>query len=239
VNTNLSINKFYSINTILCFLPELQYEFFDNERIVKYLHGTRPELIYFFDKLIPGAYKADLFRAIYLYFNGGIYFDCKNILYTPIYFILSKKRCLCEDLIDNIYNGNMFFPQPYDNDLKKYILHMLKNIKEESYASGPLDITGPGLLKKYINDTIYVKNVYSNDEWKENWNKFTESGEWKNSYIIDIATKRIILKTSYYTYYDDITEHENNYMYLYNTKQVYSTDTMVEDFVGEETCLDM
>ena len=35
-----------------------------------------------YNKLNVGAYKADFFRALYVYINGGIYFDCKQILYS-------------------------------------------------------------------------------------------------------------------------------------------------------------
>lgn len=218
---NININKFYSINTILSYIPELKYEFFSNERIVTYLKDKNEKLILYFDKLLAGAYKADFFRAIYLYYEGGIYFDCKNILYTPIYFILLKKRSFCEDLVDNIYNGNLFLSKPFDLNLKNYILHMLKNIKNEYYGSSPLDITGPSLLKKYISEDKYLKNIYSNNEWKNDWNNFIKSNKWKDSYIIDILTNQIIIKTSYYNYYDD--KSRNNYNDLYYNKNIFSS----------------
>ena len=31
-----------------------------------------------YDSLIPGAYKADLFRYLVLYREGGVYLDCKS-----------------------------------------------------------------------------------------------------------------------------------------------------------------
>ena len=37
-----------------------------------------------YDQLLPGAYRADLFRAIILFFQGGFYADVDSTLYVPL-----------------------------------------------------------------------------------------------------------------------------------------------------------
>ncbi|MCJ2514086.1 MAG: hypothetical protein LN408_06590, partial [Candidatus Thermoplasmatota archaeon] len=59
---------------------------------------------------------------------------------------------------------------PKNANLKNYICGMMYNINNNYYGNNVLDITGPGLLGKYIKKNILLKNnVIAND--------------WQNSYI--------------------------------------------------------
>jgi hypothetical protein len=227
-SNNLHVNKFYSINSILSFIPDIKYEFFDNIRQIEYLHSKNKKLLTFFNKLIPGTYKADLFRAVYLYYESGVYFDCKNILYTPIYNSLSKQKSLCEDINGKLYTGNLFFSNPYDKNLKDYILKVLEHIKYDLYGSDHLSVTAGFLLSDYIKDDIYLKNSYDNDEWKNNPEEFNKSDKWQRSFVVEIETGKIILKTSYHNYYSTETQRID-YVDLYNKKQIYSPIIITHD----------
>jgi len=218
---NLHVNKFYSINSILSLIPDMKYEFFDNIRQLEYLYNKNKKLITFLNKVIPGSYKADLFRAVYLYYEGGIYFDCKNILYSPIDNLLSKQKSLCEYTAGKLYNGNLFFSTPNNQHLKNYILKVLENIKYDLYDSNYLSVTGGHLLSNYINDDIYLKNSYDNDDWISNHDEFNKSDKWQRSFVVEIETGKIILKTSYYNYYL-LEDTRIDYVDLYNKKQIYS-----------------
>lgn len=222
-NDNLHINKFYSINTILSYIPDIKYEFFDNFRQIEYLHNKNKKLIPFLHKLIPGAYKADLFRALYLYYESGIYFDCKNILYTPFHFLNFKEKTLCQDLLQGLYNGNLFFSNIHSINLKNYILKILEHIKYDNYSDSHLSVTGGYLLSKFIdennNEDICLKNTYETNEWIDNPNEFYKTDKWQDSFVIEIKTEKIILKTSYYKYYKENTRID--YVDLYNKKKIY------------------
>ena len=205
---SLSINKFYSINTILSYIPDIEYIIFDNNDRINYLKYNNI-YSYIYEKLNVGAYKADFFRAIYMYNNGGIYFDCKNILFTHINYLLNKYECYVKDYEKGICNG--FFYCSYKNDikLKNYINEMIYNIHNSLYLTSSLEITGPLLFEKHINNNIFLKNNFKDD--------------WKNSYFYDLSNNNIIIKISYYGYYQ-----ENNYLntshysILYNNKNIYN-----------------
>jgi hypothetical protein len=47
------------------------------------------DIIVAYDQLIPGSYRADLFRYCYLYINGGCYIDCKIIMKNYFTLILT------------------------------------------------------------------------------------------------------------------------------------------------------
>ena len=71
----IDIKKFYSISTILNLYPSFTYSFYSDYRSIQYFEQKDKRLISYFNKLKPGAYKSDLFRAIYLYYEGGLYLD--------------------------------------------------------------------------------------------------------------------------------------------------------------------
>ena len=58
--------------------PEFKHYLFDDNMCRDFIEKNFDEsILYTFDKLKPGAYKADLFRYCVLYLNGGVYLDIK------------------------------------------------------------------------------------------------------------------------------------------------------------------
>jgi GR25 family glycosyltransferase involved in LPS biosynthesis len=164
-----------------------------------------------YNKLNVGAYKADFFRALYLYINSGLYFDCKNVLFCNINNILDKNESYVEDLYDGIYNGFLYCNYIKKYELKNYICEMIFNIYKSLYLSSILEITGPQLLNKFIKNNIFLKKYNGTAD------------DWKNSYLVNNNNNNIIIKNSYYDYYDEnnylITNH---YAKLYHEKKVYN-----------------
>ena len=87
---------------------------------------------------------------------------------------------------------------------------MLINIHTNNYTKHFLGVTGPLLLKKFINTNIFLKHDKISDD------------KWKDSFIIDNYND-IIIKCSYDGYYD-----ENNYLKTdhysikWNNKNIYN-----------------
>ena len=107
-------------------------------------------LIKAYDKLIPGAYKADLFRYAILYKQGGIYIDTGMTPKAPLSsFIKPKDEFVCpEDAgTGGLYNA-FIAVVPNHPIMKKAIEMCIKNIEEENYGSCALSITGPKLLEQ-------------------------------------------------------------------------------------------
>jgi len=60
--------------------PDFIYEFFDAVQRRQFLAAHCPaSVVDAYDFLVPGAFKADLFRYAYLYERGGCYIDCKMV----------------------------------------------------------------------------------------------------------------------------------------------------------------
>ena len=113
-----------------------------------------------FDRLIPGAYKADLWRYCVLYIHGGIYLDikyeCKNNfklidLMDREHFVLERPDHWTPTSY-GVYNAVMVC-KPKNQILKKCIDRIVENVKNEYYGFNPLYPTGPGLL-----GDIYFEN---------------------------------------------------------------------------------
>ena len=92
-----------SIKTIQLLNPKFKYFLFDDNDCREFIKTHfKPEVLWAYDSLTPGAYKADLWRYCVLFIHGGIYLDIK---YTPLnqfrFINLLEKEHLVSD-IDNV-----------------------------------------------------------------------------------------------------------------------------------------
>lgn len=175
-STSTNIDDIYCYNSMMSFIdlnPEYSYKFFDDKGCRNFIKmNFHSNILSAYDKLIPGAYQADLFRYCYLYVEGGCYFDNKSSLLYPIRKWIDKDSeiMLCKDLptniektneqIEGIYNGIMLV-----NKRNTYILELIKEvvrrIRINAYGRSFLDITGPNVVYdccREIKTTIYLEN---------------------------------------------------------------------------------
>ena len=112
-----------------------------------------------FDSLIPGAYKADLWRYCVLYKNGGIYLDIK---YEPVngfkFINLTEKEHWVLDIDKySIYNAIMVC-KPNNQLLLKAIHKIVDNVKNKFYGLSCLHPTGPQMLGDFF--STFEKNKF-------------------------------------------------------------------------------
>ena len=216
----ITLNKLYSICTILSNIPSCEYLFFDDDDIITYINNKYPKCINLYNNIIAGAYKADTFRLLYAYDNGGIYFDCKQILFSKESILFNYENIFTEDIEnDGIYNA-FFMIESHNNLIYNILIQCIDNLIKTKYLESSLSITGPQLWKKYINknDCNFKNILFTPETYYELKDRFIYS------YIIDKNTNEMIIKNSYYGYYN-----ENNYLStthysnLWNLKQVYHT----------------
>jgi hypothetical protein len=207
---NIDINKFYTINTILNYLPDIKYEFYNEENRIQFIISNYDmAILNIYNKLIPGAYKADLFRILYLYKNGGLYMDCKNILYKNINKILDKNECYVRDLGDGVYNAFIYCSYSNNNNFKEYICAIIYNVFNSLYTDNGLSVTGPQLMINFFKENIYLKNTHYDNNWKR-------------TYLSDFD-ENIIIKNSYEGYYDnDNYLNRSHYSVLYEQHNIYN-----------------
>jgi mannosyltransferase OCH1-like enzyme len=203
---------FHAVNKIKMINPRFKYCLYDDNDSREFIKNNFPEdVLNAYDTLIPGAYKADLWRYCILYKEGGIYVDIK---YKPInkfkFINLTESEHWVLDADGHgIYNA-LIVSKPENSILFAAIRQIVENVKNRFYGSNCLDPTGPHLLARYFNQD--QKNSFDmKHEFIHNFN---------NRYVN--FNNYAVLK-SYNGY---LEEHNNNkkvehYGHLWNIRQIY------------------
>jgi hypothetical protein len=219
-------NKMYNIlhyNSVMSFIelnPEYSYHFFDNNDCRNFItHHYSNHVLKAYDILIPGAYKADLFRYCYLYIHGGCYFDCKMILYKPLRDIIppNNNYVFTEDMTPKCYYNAAMMMIPRDERLLQLIHQCCYYIHNRIYRNVPhdfLSITGPYILAEFFNHIkphIFFK--------KRDGNVDNEYIYRKNSIHSDILIKKQF--NGYYKLYKKLYNNLPRYGELYRNRRIY------------------
>ena len=134
------------------------YNFYDDKQCLEFIkqHFTHKEVNAFID-LVPGAFKADLFRLCALYIYGGVYSDIDTVLLEDLGELLNENVNLivCRDdpmAKKWLWNG-FIATTPRHPALKIAIQKIISNVesKEERFY---LEYTGPAMFGKAINQYL-------------------------------------------------------------------------------------
>jgi hypothetical protein len=144
---------YYTVEHLISINQEYEYRYFDDQKCHEFLQENfDKEVLECYDILIPGAFKADLFRAAYLYKNGGVYIDTGMYSYIPLRDILMKDDTFVSVkdfsfLTTNSYVYNGFIATiPEHPIVKNYLERIIRNVKNRDYCDHHLSITGPKAL---------------------------------------------------------------------------------------------
>ena len=149
---NLPPLMFRAVQKIKKHNPRFKYYLYNDNDCREFIKDHfRPDVLDAYDRLIPGAYKADLWRYCVLFIHGGIYLDIKYAPYKGFKFIN-----LCESehyVLDadgaGIYNALMV-SLPRNEILYKSIRQIVSNVQNKYYGNCCLSPTGPKLLTNFI-----------------------------------------------------------------------------------------
>ena len=142
--------------------PEFEHRLFDNSDCRTFIEQNFPPyVLYAFDSLVPGAYKADLWRYCVLYTNGGVYLDIK---FRPVNrFSLTslmghEQFCYDNDISqrdgnNSIYNAFMIIKKG-NTIMKQCIQAICRNVAIRYYGTSSLSPTGPHLLGKFVSKSM-------------------------------------------------------------------------------------
>ena len=147
---------------------DCEYMYFQNNRTYLYIaENFPPEILEAYNRIIPGAFKADIFRLCWLYVEGGIYMDISMQPTIPFRKIISqlsdeykeKEALFVYDQKPNsqtckpIYNA-FIVAQPKSQIIKELLYNVCHNLidlaKKEDYSLGNLSYTGPILIGKML-----------------------------------------------------------------------------------------
>jgi hypothetical protein len=139
--------------------PDVTFLLYDDKDCEQILEKDFDErVVKAFRKLVPGAYKSDLWRYCMLYKYGGIYMDIKFKFFDNVdvykMFIQPNKEIFVRDF-ENMGHGiyNAFMVCHAGNSKLLYCIHkIVEHVENEYYGGSSLHPTGPLLLKEAFTD---------------------------------------------------------------------------------------
>ena len=176
------------------------------------------DILISYDKLIPGAYKADLFRYCILYKNGGIYSDLTQRFTIPFRKLIDLENdnlYLVKDIDHYKINGegyskgiqiSFMASRPGNEIFLKAIKQIVRNVNDKFYGDNPLHPTGPSLFYNILQN-------YKDDYKME----LKETG--KNKIVNDLDETVIISKIN--NHQSVILRNRYHYTTLWRNRRVY------------------
>jgi hypothetical protein len=220
--------------------PSYKYFYFDSLDCAKFIkENFNSEIYTAYNMLIPGAYKADIWRCCVLYKYGGVYGDSQIIPLSNLDDILNDDYDIVTVKDNNIDHGiwqGFICSKPKNKILEKYIYavdEILGYTYKSKYApnnnkNSSLALTGPYKFGSYFNECIGKKS-----DSLLKLGKYTENGiVYKlldfSSNIYTYDGKNIAFINKYNTYHniDDIRQKQiitgkSHYSILWNSRNVY------------------
>ena len=201
-----------TVNKIIYSNPGFNYQLFDDNDCRNFIKDNfDANVLNAFDSLIPGAYKADLWRYCILYKNGGVYLDIKYAPVNGFKFInLMEKEHWVLDMDKNgIYNA-LIVCKPNNEILLRAINKVVENVKNKFYGSNCLHPTGPIMLAEFFTQSDKNNFDMYHDIYQSIENRFV----FFNGYII------------FKNYNDYLNEQRNNekighYSGLWGSRNIY------------------
>lgn len=195
--------------------PEYKYYFFNKKARIDFLKKNFDKnVLIAYNKLIPGAYKADLFRLCAVYVLGGIYLDHKNVCNYSLNEIIPDNVSfqLVNDthymsISNMIYNGCLIFEKKNNICGKAIDLLVNKILSNEIILNEPF-------ADLQFGPTFFSKNF-----------KFSKDMIHKQFYnyipgqVIDSLKNRILIYTYYSSYPFDAANH---YSRLFIQNKIYT-----------------
>ena len=142
-----------SVNMIKEQNPEFEHHLYDEGMCRAFIQKNFPKrVVQAFDKVVPHALKADIWRYCILYKKGGIYLDSKYYGMNGFKLLqLTDKEYFCKDVKiahSGIYNAFMIC-KPGNKKLLQSIKQFVKNTEENYYGHKEVCI-GPLMMKQFF-----------------------------------------------------------------------------------------
>jgi len=166
-----------TIDKIKTLNPEWKYMLYDDTDMLNYIYRNYPQYVDTYLKINPkyGASRADFFRYLLMYKEGGVYLDIKSSMNKPLKYIISNKdeyvlshwtSAPFKKELNNSYGEYQqwhIICKPEHPFLKRTIENVVYNINNYDYMRdgfgklGVLKLTGPYVYSKSI---IPLLNAY-------------------------------------------------------------------------------
>lgn len=222
--------------------PKYSYLYFDESDIVNYIkkYYTKRHLKAFYS-IEAGAGRADFFRYLYLFNEGGFWIDITIVCMKPLDQIVSNDTdlFLVYDVEPkNIYNAIMGFPKNHPI-MKECIEKCIENIEKKTFKGLKNNCiyhtTGPELIgkiyKKYMkkNKNVNLKLLTKElDKRISKYNFFSRSCTYEKLYIYD--KKEAVMKTKFLNSKRNL-EFVSNKKHYEKINFFFENDRFIQDII--------
>lgn len=194
--------------------PEFDHHLFTDEDCRKFIKDNfDKDVLDAYDTLVPGAFKADLWRYCILYEKGGVYLDIKykcnegvklKDLATDNFFVREYNGEGTGLAEKPIYTGFMI-SKPKNPVFMKCIRRICRNVKNKYYGYDNTEPTGPILVGSYFteeekaaleyayhekNDVGHIRRIKDGvdilswyPEYRSEQKKGSKTGYWKDLWL--------------------------------------------------------
>jgi mannosyltransferase OCH1-like enzyme len=154
---------------------DLSIEWFDDDAAKRWIAEHFPENVQDFEVLVPGAFKADLWRLLVLFKHGGLYADAGTSPKAPIWPLFGEASLVfCRDMkhqgaTKDIWQGVIAATAGHPV-IGAMISHVVSNIRKRHYGSNCLSVTGPKAVSVAAKDAFMRTHshlVAGTNEWVE------------------------------------------------------------------------
>jgi mannosyltransferase OCH1-like enzyme len=203
--------------------PELEYFLYDDNDCKNFIKTHfASDVVAAYNKLVPGAYKADLWRYCVMYIEGGVYLDIKYKCVDGFKFIdiMDKEHFVLDTNGDwkpgthGIYNA-LIIAKPRNPFFLKCIQSIVRNTQTNYYGFNWLYPTGPGLLGE-----LYFGNINDNLSMADNFDLVHNN---INKTVFIIYKNQIILEGyPEYRMEQEAKQQQKHYGDLWRQRAIYT-----------------
>lgn len=207
--------------------PDYSVIWFDNKQRDEFMKNNyNDRIVSAYNKIKPGAYKADIWRLCILYKYGGVYVDAYATPYIPISELLKTNNYPFISVLEyaGIHNGLLISEKEHPF-LEQAIMDCVVNIENNYYGNSSLDITGPNCLGRSLNkvlnrpvDTKFNLGVNDDGDYSFYLYKF-EWGPYQNIYDGD---EKILSKYYSFLMYLHHKADKGAYHKMWKARDVYN-----------------
>jgi mannosyltransferase OCH1-like enzyme len=146
--------------------PDYKLYYFDDTDVLQFMKDYSEDAFIAYNKLIPGAFKADLFRYCILEKYGGCYSDIGHVMKVSFDEIIGDAGLVIVKDKPVFYHGihnALLCSQKNTVFMKELIKKCISNINNNYYGTGTLDITGPTMMGNVYN-CIFEKDCFDDNK---------------------------------------------------------------------------
>ena len=205
--------------------PEFEHHLFDDTDCRDFIKNHYGGVVLnAYDILIPGAYKADLWRYCVLFKLGGVYLDIKYRCINGFKLLsVIDEEHFVKDRDDEkyglrVYNAFMIC-RPLNEIMRKCIMKVVENVRTKFYGNTPLYPTGPSMMPQFFLPE-QVKNL-------EDMKMHSDDQQ----VILYICYKGIDILTIYPEYREEQFKHQGTKYYhiLWKEHNIYAPSLQIPE----------